>query len=131
MFPKDIDEGKRDTYFGLWTVTPEGHRDIDRFRQTIETASSTMARVGGECHLFLASGGSYDMIAMIKGVDEELFIAMLHALKSSGVVAINVLKTKEYSLGQIQKHFGAIKDFQAVGPSPQTRRARGRRAGQR
>jgi uncharacterized protein with GYD domain len=127
MKPTDV-EGERDTYFGLWTVTPEGLRDLEWFRQTLETASSKIAEAGGECHLFVSSGGSYDMIAMVKGVDEERFIAMLHALKSSGTVTINVVKTKEYSLGQIRKHFDSIKDFQAVRPSPRTRRARDRGA---
>jgi hypothetical protein len=68
------------------------------------------------------------MIAMVRGVEEERFVAMLHALKSSGFVAINVVKTKEYSLGQILKHFDAVKDLRTARPSPRTRPTRSRSA---
>ena len=99
---------KPDAYFSLWTLTEEGVRNPDRVRETLEKASVMIREVGGQCHLYLAIGGPFDMIGVATGVDDTTIVQVQHAIRAMGTLHTVFLKTKEFSRADYQQHIARV-----------------------
>lgn len=95
----------RDTYFSLWTMTEAGIREPQLLKTTIDQASAMIRDLGGECRLYVAVGGSYDLIGVASGerIDDTRIVQVQHAIKAYGTLQTEFVKAREFSLGE----FGA------------------------
>lgn len=70
----------------------------------------------GECHLYVAIGGVYDMIGVAQNVDDERIVAIQHAIQAFGTITTKFIKTKEFSLVGYEDHVKSVQQLHAIRP---------------
>jgi hypothetical protein len=114
FFAKVLD-GRPETYFSMWTITEEGRRDPAKVQAALVLASKGLKKLGGRCRLYVAMGGSADLIGVAKGpmdgqLDEQAMLALQRAIQASGILTAVFFKAFEFTADGYAKYTEDIID---------------------
>jgi uncharacterized protein with GYD domain len=108
--------GGKGAYFFLWTLTDAGVRDAQAVGRALRRASAMARRVGGECHLYVSTGGPYALIGVAHKIDDAKAVRLQQAIDALGFMKTTLVKTTEFSLAQYDAHARDVTRLKRINP---------------
>ena len=103
--PRPKDEQQKDRFFYMWTLTDTGKQDISKLHDALVKASKMLKSIDGNCKLYVALSGKYDLIGVAEDIDDYQALQIRYAVESLDYVRTTAfVKTRDFYLKEFE-HF--------------------------